>query len=62
MIQRNKGDTPKIEDSIRITKSQAILWKDSILRLLEGVEVGEGDRVQLEDIKNIYALLECITK
>ena len=58
MIQRNKGDTQDLEKSVLIPKDEASHFKESILRVLEKLELDNCNKVQQADIKNIYKLLE----
>ncbi len=58
MIQRNKGHTQKFEMSFRFESSQVSKFKDAIIRILDRVKVQESDQVQLNDVKEIYKLLE----
>ncbi|WP_425639455.1 hypothetical protein ACPUEN_07395 [Algoriphagus yeomjeoni] len=63
MLERNKGDTQDLEKSVLIPKNEASHFKESILRILERVKLENCDsdthrKVQLDDIKNIYKLLE----
>lgn len=58
MLQRNKGDTQDLENSVLIPKDEASHFKESILRVLEKLELENCNKVQQADIKNIYKLLE----
>lgn len=58
MIYRNKGDTEDYENSILIPRNKASQFKESILRILESVELHKSMKVQQSDIKYIYQLLE----
>ncbi len=58
MLHRNKGDTQDLEKSVLIPKNEASHFKESILRILEKLELENCNKVQLVDIKNIYQLLE----
>lgn len=58
MIYRNKGDTEDFENSILIPRNKASQFKESILRILESVELHKSMKVQQSDIKHIYQLLE----
>lgn len=56
----NRGATQEFAKSVLIPRDQAFRFRDSLLRILQLVELEESDRVQQEDIKNVYQLLECI--
>lgn len=58
MLQRNKGDTQDLEKSVLIPKSETSQFQESILRILEKLELENCNKVQQADIKNIYKLLE----
>ncbi|WP_339880596.1 hypothetical protein [uncultured Algoriphagus sp.] len=58
MLERNKGDTQDLEKSVLIPKDEASHFKESILRVLEKLELENCNKVQQTDIKNIYKLLE----
>jgi len=57
-VQRNKGDTQDLEKSVLIPKNEASHFKESILRILENLKLENCNKVQQDDIKNIYKLLE----
>lgn len=58
MIHRNKGDTQDLENSILIPKNEASQFRESILRVLENIELDDCMKVQQIDIKHFYQLLE----
>jgi hypothetical protein len=58
MVYRNKGDTQDLENTVLIPKNEASQFRESILRILEKIELENSNKVQLADIKNIYQLLE----
>lgn len=62
MIQRNKGDTQLNGLSLRIDKEEASRFRESLIRILDRIEVLESDQVQLKDIKEIFKLLEYFSK
>jgi len=57
MLERNKGDTQDLDDTILIPKEQASQFSNSLLRILESIDLEKCNRVQREDVKNIYRLL-----
>lgn len=62
MIERNKGHTIESTESVRIPCKDVIPLRDSLLKLLELVELNNSKKVQLKDVKNIYKLLDFLTK
>jgi sulfur relay (sulfurtransferase) DsrF/TusC family protein len=58
MIQRNKGDTPRIGIQINLEVEQAARYKDALIRILSQIPVQESDQVQLNDIKEVFKLLD----
>ncbi|PZX59355.1 hypothetical protein LV84_01386 [Algoriphagus ratkowskyi] len=57
ITERNKGDTQDLEDSILIPKEQVDQFSNSLVRILDMIDLENCDRVQREDIKNVYRLL-----
>ncbi|REG77510.1 hypothetical protein [Algoriphagus antarcticus] len=55
--ERNKGDTQDLKDLVLIPKEQVDQFSNSLLRILESIDLEKCDRVQREDVKNIYRLL-----
>ena len=62
MLERNKGDTQLNGLSLRIDKEEASRFRESLIRILDRIEVLESDQVQLKDIKEIFKLLEYFSK
>ena len=59
---RNKGDTETNGFSLHLNQEEASRFRESLIRLLDRIEVQESDQVQLEDIKEIFKLLEYFSK
>lgn len=59
---RNKGDTEINGLSLHLNQEEASRFRESLIRLLDRIEVQESDQVQLEDIKVIFKLLEYFSK
>lgn len=57
MIERNKGDTQLNGLSLRIDQEEASRFRESLIRILDRIEVLESNQVQLEDIKLVFKLL-----
>ncbi|WP_268035801.1 hypothetical protein [Algoriphagus sp. PAP.12] len=67
MIDRNKGHTKELDGIIQIPGAEAGLFRDSLLKILDLVKLEECSsdihrKVQREDIKHIYRLLEYFSK
>lgn len=62
MLERNKGDTPKAGIQISLEVEQATKVKDALIRILSQIPVQESNQVQLNDIKEIFKLLDHFSK
>lgn len=62
MIQRNKGDTQLNGLSLQVDQEEASRIRESLIRILDRIEVLESDQVQLYDIKEVFKLLEYFSK
>lgn len=58
MIQRNKGDTPETGIQISLEADQADRYREALIRVLALIPVQESNQVQLNDIKEIFKLLD----
>ncbi|WP_297337988.1 hypothetical protein [Algoriphagus sp.] len=58
MIQRNKGDTQRLNVHFSLEANQASKIKEALIRTLDRILVQETDQEQLNDIREIYKLLE----
>ncbi len=61
-MERNKGDTQEKAIPISINEEEALRFRQSLIRLLDRIEVQASDQIQLVDIKEIYKLLEYFSK
>lgn len=62
MIERNKGDTQVNGLSLQLDQEEATKFRESLIRLLDQIEILESNRVQRDDIKKIYKLLDYFSK
>ena len=58
MIERNKGDTPETGIQISLEADQANRYREALIRVLALIPVQESNQVQLNDIKEIFKLLD----
>ena len=56
--ERNKGHTQDFQETILIPGSLVCRLNESLQRLLSIVDLEKSDKVQRDDVKNIYKLLE----
>ncbi|SEG10970.1 hypothetical protein [Algoriphagus boritolerans] len=61
-MERNKGDTEEKPIPILIPEEEAQRFRIALIRLLERIEVQASDQVQLDDIKEVFKLLEHFSK
>ena len=59
---RNKGDTQLNGLFLRIDQEEVSKFRDSLIRILDRIEVLESNQVQQEDIKEVFKLLEYFSK
>ena len=59
---RNKGDTQLNGLSLQLDQEEASRIRESLIRILDRIEVLESDQVQLYDIKEVFKLLEYFSK
>ncbi|OOG69920.1 hypothetical protein B0E43_19615 [Algoriphagus sp. A40] len=59
---RNKGDTQFSGLSLQLDQEETSRFRESLIRLLDRIEVQASDQVQLNDIKEIFKLLEYFSK
>lgn len=62
MIERNKGDTQVKGLSLQLNQEEVTKFRESLIRLLDQIEILESNQVQLDDIKTIYKLLDYFSK
>jgi hypothetical protein len=62
MIERNKGDTEVKGLSLQLNQEEAAKFRESLIRLLDQIEILEIDQAQRDDIKTIYKLLDYLSK
>lgn len=62
MIERNKGDTQVKGLSLQLDQEEATKFRESLIRLLDQIELLESDQVQRDNIKTIYKLLDYFSK
>lgn len=62
MLERNKGDTKEKVIPIQIKEEEVKRFREALIRILNQIEIQTGDQVQLEDIKEVFKLLEYFSK
>ncbi|MDP3198926.1 MAG: hypothetical protein Q8M62_03800 [Algoriphagus sp.] len=62
MLEKNKGDTQVKGLSLQLDQEEANKYRESMIRLLDRIEILESDQVQRDDIKTIYRLLDYFSK
>ena len=58
MIERNKGDTQRLHVQVSLQADQALKIREALIRTLDRIPVQDSDQVQLNDIREIFKLLE----